>query len=277
MTNPFEIAFDGATLRGESAGFGLPVVFLHAGVADRRIWAGQMQAVAEAGYHVISYDRRGFGESESEDVPFNHAVDLEVVLDRLGVNAAVLVGNSLGGGIALEFALEHPERVVALVLVGSAVGGFEGEEYPEEIAELEFLLERALQRGDIEQANQIEAHMWLDGPLEEDGRVEGTPRGLFLDMNRRRRHRRPLSQQETADVPVIEHLDVIKVPTLLLVGEYDYPDVIEAHEVLAEEIEEAFAITLEETAHLPSLERPDLFDPLLLEFLAALEGEAADD
>lgn len=277
MTNPFEIAFDGATLRGESAGFGLPVVFLHAGVADRRIWAGQMQAVAEAGYHVISYDRRGFGESESKDVPFNHAVDLEVVLDRLGVNAAVLVGNSLGGGIALEFALEHPDRVVALVLVGSAVGGFEGEEYPEEIAELEFLLERALQRGDIEQANQIEAHMWLDGPLEEDGRVEGTPRGLFLDMNRRRRHRRPLSQEETADVPVIEHLDAIKVPTLLLVGEYDYPDVIEAHEVLAEEIEEAFAITLEETAHLPSLERPDLFDPLLLEFLAALEGEAADD
>lgn len=277
MTNPFEIAFDGATLRGESAGFGLPVVFLHAGVADRRIWAGQMQAVAEAGYHVISYDRRGFGESESEDVPFSHAVDLEAVLDRLGVNAAVLVGNSLGGGIALEFALEHPDRVVALVLIGSALGGFEGEEYPEEIAELEFLLERALQRGDIEQANQIEAHMWLDGPLEEDGRVEGEPRGLFLDMNRRRRHRRPLSQEETADVPVIEHLDAIKVPTLLLVGEYDYPDVIEAHEVLAEEIEEAFAITLEETAHLPSLERPDLFDPLLLEFLAALEGEAADD
>ena len=114
MTSPFEIPFDGATLRGESAGFGLPVVFLHAGVCDRRMWAEQMQELAMQGYHVVAYDRRGFGETDSEDVPFNHVVDLEAVLDRLGLNGAVLVGNSLGGGIAIDFALEHSDRVAAL-------------------------------------------------------------------------------------------------------------------------------------------------------------------
>ena len=63
MATPFEIRFDGATLAGEADGFGLPVVFLHADVTDRRLWAGQMQAVAVEGYHVVSYDRRGFGWS----------------------------------------------------------------------------------------------------------------------------------------------------------------------------------------------------------------------
>lgn len=277
MTNTFEIEFDGALIRGESAGFGLPVVFLHAGVADRRIWDGQMELLANEGYHVVSYDRRGFGETETADVPFNHVVDLEAVLDRLGLNAAVLVGNSLGGGIALDFAIEHPDRVVALVLVGSAISGYQGDDYPEEIAALEDTLEYALSRGNIEQANRIEAHMWLDGPLSPDGRVDGPARELFLEMNRRRRQQPRLTQEELPEVHAIDHLSLVKAPTLLLVGELDYPDVLDAHEVLEEELEEAFAITLEETAHLPSLERPDLFDPLLLEFLAALEGEAADD
>lgn len=275
MTTPFEIEFDGALIRGESAGFGLPVVFLHAGVVDRRSWAGQIQALAEAGYHVVSYDRRGFGETDSGDVPFNHVVDLEAVLDRLGLNAAVLVGNSLGGGIALDFAVEHPDRVVALVLVGTAVSGLAAEEAPEEIEALEDTLEYALSRGNLEQANRIEAHMWLDGPLQADGRVEGPERELFLEMNRRRREKSADLRQEEpdTDIAAIDHLHALRMPVLLLAGEYDYPDVLEVHDQLADEIEEAFALTIEETAHLPMLERPDLFDPLLLEFLAALQGE----
>ena len=260
---------------GSPGGFGLPVVFLHAGVCDRRMWAEQMRELSAQGYHVVAYDRRGFGETESEDVPFNHVVDLEAVLDRLGLNGAVLVGNSLGGGIAIDFALEHPDRVAALVLVGSAVTGFEGEDYPDDIAALEDTLEYALERGNIEQANRIEAHMWLDGPLAEDGRVEEA-RALFLDMNRTRRQQPELTHQEFPD-PAIDHVHKIAVPTLLIAGALDYPDVLEAHEFLAEEIEESFAVTIDDTAHLPSLERPEEFNPILLEFLEALQGAGEDD
>ena len=78
----FEVRFDNAVLAGESDGFGLPVVFLHAGVADRRMWAPQMASAAAAGFHVIAYDRRGFGETQSPDEPFSHLADLEAVLDR---------------------------------------------------------------------------------------------------------------------------------------------------------------------------------------------------
>ncbi|MEO8884119.1 MAG: alpha/beta fold hydrolase, partial [Devosia sp.] len=74
-TDRFEVHFDGATLVGEAGGFGLPVVFLHANISDRRLWAEQMEAVSANGYHVISYDRRGFGETQSPDEPFSHLAD----------------------------------------------------------------------------------------------------------------------------------------------------------------------------------------------------------
>jgi len=275
MTTPFEIEFDGATIRGESGGFGLPLVFLHAGVCDRRMWAAQIQELSAQGYHVVAYDRRGFGETESEDVPFNHVVDLEAVLDRLGLNAAVLIGNSLGGGIALDFALEHPDRVAALVLIDSAVSGFEAEDYPDDIAALEDTLEYALGRGNLDHANRIEAHMWLDGPLEEEGRVDGPARELFLDMNLKRREKPVLTHEEFPE-PAVDHLDKITVPTLLVAGALDYPDVLEAHEFLAEEIEDSFNITIDDAAHLPSLEKPEEFNPILIEFLEALQGEGDD-
>jgi pimeloyl-ACP methyl ester carboxylesterase len=273
MSNAFELEFDGAVLRGESAGFGLPIVFLHAGVADRRQWEEQMAQLEAEGYYVIAYDRRGFGQTESEDVPFNHVVDLEAVLDSLGLNAAVLVGNSLGGGIAIDFAIEHPDRIVALVLIGTAITGFEGEEPDDDMLALEDTLEYALSRGNLDQANRIEAHMWLDGPLAEDGRVDGPTRELFLEMNRQRREQSNFSQEELPD-PAIDHLDRIKAPVLLLAGALDYPDVLEAHDLLADAIEDSFALIVEDTAHLPGLERPDLVNPLLSEFLAALQGEA---
>lgn len=275
MSNAFELEFDGAVLRGESAGFGLPIVFLHAGVADRRQWDEQMAQLEAEGYYVIAYDRRGFGQTESEDVPFNHVVDLEAVLDSLGLNAAVLVGNSLGGGIAIDFAIEHPDRIVALVLIGTAISGFEGEEPDDDMLALEDTLEYALSRDNLDQANRIEAHMWLDGPLAEDGRVDGPARELFLEMNRQRREQAKFSQEELPDL-AIDHLDRIKAPVLLLAGALDHPDVLEAHELLADSIEDSFALIVEDTAHLPGLERPDLVNPLLSEFLAALQGEADD-
>jgi pimeloyl-ACP methyl ester carboxylesterase len=272
MTSPFEIAFDGAVIRGEAAGFGIPVVFLHAGVADRRMWAEQVRELAAEGYHVISHDRRGFGETETDDVPFSHVVDLEAVLDGLSVHAAVLVGSSMGGGLAIDFALEHPERVIGLVLVGTAVTGAEGAELPEGAADLGDALAYAVERGNLDSANRIEAHMWLDGPLSAAGRVEGAARDLFLQMNAIALNHPELTEEEEPD-PAIDYLNRITAPTLLVVGGLDFPDIVTRHEDLAKEIENSFAVILEDTAHLPSLERPDLFNPLLLEFLEAVTGQ----
>ena len=276
MTTPFEIRFDGATLRGEADGFGIPVVFLHAGVADRRMWAEQMQVVAEAGFHVLSYDRRGHGETTTPDEPFSHLVDLEAVLDRMDIQAAVLVGCSRGGRLAIDFAVENPNRTIGLVLVGTAVSGDERAEQPEEIEAIEDALAYAEERGNIEQVNKIEAHLWLDGPLSQSGRVEGEARELFLDMNRIALKHPKLTREEPPE-PAVDAIAGITAPVLLVVGDLDYPDIVERHESLSDELQNAFAIVLEDTAHLPNLERPDLFDPLLLEFLDALAGHGDAD
>ncbi len=273
MASPFEIDFDEALIRGEADGLGVPVVFLHAGVADRRMWNSQMQLLAAEGYHVISYDRRGFGETESPDVPFNHVVDLEAVLDQLGITAAIFVGASMGGGLAIDFSLEHPHRVIALVLVGTALTGAEPTEMPEEAADLDDALTYADERGKLDRVNELEAHIWLDGPLSEAGRVGGPVRELFLEMNGANLRHPKLTQEETPE-DATSMVGAITAPVLLLVGELDLPDIKARHEELSEQLENAFAMVLEDTAHLPSLERPDLFDPLLSEFLAAVTGQA---
>jgi pimeloyl-ACP methyl ester carboxylesterase len=274
----FEIPFDGAILVGESDGFGLPVVFLHAAVADRRMWAEQMQVLAEAGQHVIAYDRRGFGETTSPDVPFNQVADLEAVLDGLSIHAAVLVGSSMGGGLALDFAIEHPERTIGLVLAATALGGAPEPELPEEAEALVDARSYAEERQQWPSVNRIDAHLWLDGPTSQSGRVEGEARELFLVMNGKRLELPALTHEEVIDTAA-DNLAAITAPVLLVAGALDFPHIIERHEELDEELDNAFAVLLEDTAHLPSLERPDLFDPLLLEFLDAISGvgDAGDD
>lgn len=275
-TSRFEVRFDNAVLAGESDGFGLPVVFLHAGVADRRMWAAQMAAVAAAGFHVIAYDRRGFGETESPDEPFGHLADLEAVLDQLGVGAAILVGASTGGALAIDFALEHPDRTIGLVLVGTAISGAPEPELPEEAEALFDARAYAVERRQWGSVARIDARLWLDGPLSEEGRVEGEARDLFIEMDREALQKPALHEEEEPQ-PAIDNIEAIAAPVLLVAGELDFPHILERQEELSERLENAFALTMEETAHLPSLERPELFDSALLEFLEAVSGEGDDD
>lgn len=267
----FSPASGAATLHGTDSGEGLPVVFLHAGVTDSRMWASQIEAVAAAGFRAVAYDRRGFGGSESPDEPFSHIDDLEAVLDHLDIHAAVFVGASMGGALAIDFALDNPERIVGLVLVGTALSGSEEPDLPDEIMPLIEAMEIAEEREDVGMLNTVEAHAWLDGPMSRNGRVSGPVRDLFLEMNGTALAKPKLTQEEGPE-PAGEYLADITAPVLLAVGSLDFPHIIARHDDLSDTFENAFATVIEDTAHLPPLERPDLFNPLLLEFLAAITG-----
>lgn len=275
MSTRFEVRSDGAVLVGESDGFGMPVVFLHAGVADRRMWTGQMRTLVEAGYHVLSYDRRGHGDTTAPDEPFSHLNDLEAVLDQMGIHAAILVGCSMGGALAIDFAIEHPNRTIGLVLVGTAISGEDEPVLPEAAEGLIDAADYAMERGNLESVNRIQAHLWLDGPLETSGRVEGPARELFLAMNGQVLRNGPPRSEDEPD-PAIDSLHTIAAPVLLIVGELDFPHIVERHAELSDELENAFAVVIEGTAHLPNLERPELFNSFLLEFLEALSGTAEE-
>ena len=271
----FAVDVGGATLTGLEQGDGLPVVFLHAGVCDKRMWLDQMQAVADAGWHAVAYDRRGYGDATSPDEAFSHLDDLEAVLDALDIHAAVLVGCSMGGGLAVDFALAHPGRTIGLLLIGTSITGAPWTATAEEQA-IEMAEEDAWERGDRDLLNKVQAHEWLDGPRSQSGRVGGTVRELFLDMNAKALAKPVLTQEE----PLPEawgRMDEVNTPALLVVGDEDFTALVERHETLSETMPNAFAVVLEGAAHIPSIEKPELVNSLLLQFLDALAGPESDD
>ena len=151
---------DGARLHYEIVGHGEPLVLVHAGIADGRMWDGQIAAFARR-YRVIRYDMRGFGRSAMVEGPFSHHGDLRAVLDSLAIERAVFVGCSMGGRTIIDLALEHPERVSALVPVGSALSGFDaGEDPPEQWEELV----AAEAAGELGRVSELEVQIWVDGP-----------------------------------------------------------------------------------------------------------------
>ncbi|MBJ3783724.1 alpha/beta fold hydrolase [Devosia sediminis] len=273
-TEPFAIEIGGATLAGLERGEGLPVVFLHAGVCDKRMWLDQMQAVDEAGWHAIAYDRRGYGETTSPDEAFSHLDDLEALLDALDIHAAVLVGCSMGGGLAVDFALAHPGRVIGLVLIGTSITGAPWSATAEERA-IEMAEEDAWERGDLDLLNKVQAHEWLDGPRAQSGRVGDPARALFFDMNAKALGKPQLTLEEERP-DAWTRLEDVNTPALLMVGDEDFTALIDRHETLSETMPNAFAVMLEGVAHIPSIEKPELVNALILEFLDALAGEDDD-
>src|SRR6188508_735794 len=134
-TGTFET--NGARIYYEAEGSGEPVLMIHAGVANLRMWDDQVAALRDA-YRVIRYDTRGFGRTETDAVEFSNRADIAALLDHLGEESAHVVGLSRGGIIALDFALEFPDRVRSLVVAAGGIGGYDGgDEAPDGWAQVE--------------------------------------------------------------------------------------------------------------------------------------------
>lgn len=264
-----------AQLAVETQGTGVPVVFLHAGVADRGMWRGQLDALAKQApkYRAVAYDRRGFGDTLHADEDYRQTSDLQCVLDAVAPGeAAILVGCSQGGRIAIDFALAHPERVAALVLVAPAISGApEVTTFPPAIQAWIDKVEAAEAVVDVDRINALEAHAWLDGPLAPERRVMGAARESFLAMNEiaLRAERRGTEIEPDAAYP---RLHEIEVPALVIWGELDFPHIAQSCEDLAARLPQARAFRMRDAAHLPNLEHPIDFNRTLLEFLGSVGG-----
>ena len=257
---------NGASIRYETQGDGDPLVLVHAGIADGRMWEPQMETFTRQ-YRVIRHDMRGFGETDLVEGPYSHHEDLRGLLDHLGVERAAFVGCSMGGGAVLDFALSYPERVAALVLVGSAIGGFDpGVEPPEEWDELV----AADEAGDLEQVSELEVRMWVDGPGQGMDRVEPEIRDLVREMNliALQNEASELGEELDLEPPAADRLPEIQSPTLVIIGDLDQPRTIQGADLLARSIPSALKVTMSGVAHLPNMERPEEFDRIVLDFLA---------
>ncbi|HSS62612.1 MAG TPA: alpha/beta fold hydrolase [Candidatus Limnocylindrales bacterium] len=262
-----EATLNGARIHYEREGEGLPVIFLHAGVADARMWEPQVEAFAKH-FDVIRVDRRGFGQSDLPPGRWSPVADLLALMDHLDLKPAHLVGCSLGSMLAIDFVVQHPGRVSKLVSVGPGVGGARFHaRYPDLFQEVLV----AEESNDDDAINNAEMHLWLDGPRRAHGYVKEPLRSFFLEMNGSNFGRDwDSAPTEDLDPPAVERLHEITAPTLVIVGDEDVPSVFDAVELLMEKVSHARKAVIHDAAHLPSLEHPHEFNRIVQEFL--LEG-----
>ncbi len=270
------VASGDADIAVEVAGDGVPVVLLHAGVADRRMWGAQVAALAAAGFRAIAYDRRGFGETLHADDAYSHVGDLVAVLDACAPRTpAILVGCSQGGRIAIDAALAHPERFSGLLLVAPAISGApEPSSFPPAIQAWIDRVERAEASSDTDRINALEAHAWLDGPLAREGRVGGAARELFLAMNEIAL-RADVRGTEIEAPSAWNRLSELAAPTLVAWGDLDFPSVVETCEHLVATVRGARRHVFARAAHLPNLEQSAAFNRVLLDFCASCTARRA--
>jgi pimeloyl-ACP methyl ester carboxylesterase len=261
------LEYDGGALAWESAGEGPDVVFLHPGLWDGRVWDEQFGVFSRT-YRVLRLDFRGYGRSSRPEPgrSYSHVDDLEAVMDAASVERTALVGCSMGGSTAIDFALEYPSRVSALVLASSGMNAFDDRLTPEEEAELELLdapVAEAMEAGDIERAERARLRIWAPlGTEDEAGRrISEIAFDNIHEMTMDETGRRDISP------PAIERLEQIEAPTLVLPADNDPLVFRRLSAILAERIPDARLVQIPETDHVVNMRRAAEFNRVVLGFL----------
>jgi pimeloyl-ACP methyl ester carboxylesterase len=253
-------------LYSEVAGEGPAVVLVHEGICDSRMWEPQWESWSRS-YRLLRVDLRGFGRTLLEPGPFAHARDLIEAVERQGIERAALVGVSLGGRVALEVAVARPDLVSALVLVAP---GLPGHEWSDELRAEWAEEETAFEARDLDAAVEVSLRTWVDGTHRRPEDVDPDVRRRVAEMQRRA-YELALGIEEDEEELLVEdladRLGEVRVPTLVVVGKEDQPDMHAIAERLAREIPAARLAKIPATAHVPSMERPREFDELVVPFL----------
>jgi 3-oxoadipate enol-lactonase len=259
------IEVEGASLYHEDAGAGAPVVLLHGFSLDTRTWDGQFDTLAQR-HRVVRYDLRGFGRSSLPGGrPYSHVGDLRELLDCLRIERPILVGISMGGGLAIDFALTYLDAVRALVLVDSTLGGYR---WTEEESNLYRAVVGTAQRMGVEPARQL----WLRDPMFAKTMMRPDLTSRFTQMVEDYSGWHWLNEdpQKHLDPPALKRLGEVAVPALVVVGELDVLDMRGIAAALEQGIPSARKVVIPGAGHLSSMEAPEALNRLLLEFLAKL-------
>ncbi|MFC3454294.1 alpha/beta fold hydrolase [Amycolatopsis speibonae] len=259
------IQVENGELAYEIRGEGDPIVLLHGGMLDSRMWDAEMTTL-ERRHTVIRYDARGHGESSTPTERFRHYDDLRELMRALSLPRASLVGLSGGGRIAVDFALTHPDLVENLVLVATGLSAMVTKD--PFVLEQNKKLEEAGARGDLPAAIECILRMWVDGPH----RVPGV-----VDQDVRRRCQEMYTQTITRhrgsgfmlmdELRAIERVGELTPRTLTLVGDLDSSDILAIADRIETEARDARKLVVPGVAHMVNLEKPGRFSRILLDFL----------
>jgi len=270
LTGGNTLEFDRASIYYEVSGDGPAVALVHSGLTDCRMWDAQVAALSPT-YRVVRHDHRGFGRSSSPAGPAWPHRDLGAVLDAVGADSVVLVGSSFGGTVSLDYALANRGRVRGLVLIG---GGISGKSRPEDVKDFAAQVDELATKGAIDAANELEIRFWIDGRGRSAEQVDPSFRARVKAMNAEswaRSEENEKMEYKALDPPAIGRLEELAAPTLAVVGEYEREHGYENAELLASRVPGARMEVIAASGHLPSMERPQEFNRLLLDFLRSLD------
>jgi pimeloyl-ACP methyl ester carboxylesterase len=244
----------------EAAGEGPAVVLVHGGLVDGRLWDDQMEPLSRR-FRVVRYDLRGYGKSAAPAGQFWPTEDLRALLDFLKIERATVVGLSLGGIVAADFALEHPERVERLVFVGA---GLRGDRQPPD--EKSMAAYRALVSEGPEKYFETFLKADLLAGLRERPRARERMRAMMLD-NYKALSYLSAGLAQSPEPPTVERLGRINFPTLVVVGSLDSRNLLNIADTLAAGIPGARKVVIPGASHHPPVETPAEFNRALLDFL----------
>ena len=251
------VSVDGGRLFYEIAGKGRNIVLLHDGMVNREIWDEQFPLLAEK-FRVDRYDRRGYGKSSDPEVKYSHIEDLNQLFIQLNIDKAVVFGMSSGGRLAIDFALTYPWKVEGLVLVGAVVSGFGYTSHMQTRG-------GHFDPGKFTDPVKVNEYFIMDDPYEiysENRSAKERVMKLLPDLARENR-----VPTQPASKVAVRSLSDIKVPALILVGEFDIPDVHAHAGVINAGIADSKREIIPRSGHLIPIEQPVLFNEAIMNFL----------
>jgi 3-oxoadipate enol-lactonase len=240
----------GSLVAEDSGGDGEPVLLLHAGVTDSRVWEETAPRLVAAGYRVIRFDSRGYGRSPQSEQPYSHVADALAVLDAHGVDAAHFVGLSMGAAASVDTAIAHPDRVRTLTLVAPGLSGYEWPQLPGYERRL-----AAAERDDPEGLALEQARLWAPMSFDADGHPLECDRPV--QVVREQAAAFWAEELEVEEPSAVPRLGEIRAPTLVLLGDRDLDVITEIGKLLASTIPGARLTTLTGADHIVPLRVPD--------------------
>ncbi len=257
----------GASLHYQVTGSGMPVVLLHGFGLDDRMWDEQVVRLSKS-HTVVRYDLRGFGRSTAGSESYTHAEDLRELIDHLGLDRVALVGLSLGGGAAINFSIQFPQHVWALVVVDPSLGGFQ---WSPEFSGAQRALRTTATTVGVEAARTQWLELPMFRPAMSNARVADRLVSILADYSGW--HWLEPDLGRSLNPPAIDRLQEISAPTLVIVGELDTADFHGIASTIADRVPRARKVVVPGAGHMVSLEAPARFDDVVTAFLA----EASDE
>jgi 3-oxoadipate enol-lactonase len=249
----------------EEKGEGTPLIMIHGGFLDRRMWDNQFDYFSKK-YRVIRYDVRNHGLTESEADTYTNYDDLNSIMGKLNIDKAIVMGLSLGGMIAIDFAIAHPDKVIALIPVSTGVSGNKLKD--KDWLDFDAKLNEAFEKNDEKTAAECMLKYWTDGMKRKPEEVNSEMRNYLKKMILETFGKwNPNVKPGKLTPPAYERLSEIKSPFLTICGDIDLPGILDLADKIEKEVPGAKKYMIKNSAHMVNMDYPDKFNSIVSYFL----------